>query len=183
MAGQRTQPGTIMGTLSYMSPEQARGLPVDRRTDIWALRMCALRDADGRAGILRRTTSDIVAKILERDPDWASLPAATPDAVHRVLRWALVKDAQRRLRHVGDASLELETSASSASRRETEPARRRWPMVAALVAAAILGAIIGAAVRTPLAYLRRRTPLRSGGQLHDSCRGVRGVAAECGHFA
>ena len=66
--------------------------------------------------------------------------------MHRVLRWALVKDAHRRLRHVGDAILELEAAAPSASRLDTEPGRRRWPMVAALVAAAMIAAVIGAAV-------------------------------------
>ena len=146
VALQHTQPGTIMGTPSYMSPEQVRGLPVDPRTDIWAFGCVLFEMLTGEPAFAGATMSDIVAKVLERDPEWASLPAATPDAMHRVLRWALVKDAHRRLRHVGDAILELEAAAPSASRLDTEPGRRRWPMVAALVAAAMIAAVIGAAV-------------------------------------
>jgi serine/threonine-protein kinase len=144
VAGHRTQSGTIMGTPPYMSPEQLRGLPVDRRTDIWAFGCVLFEMLTGKPAFSGPTTSDIVATVLERDPDWASLPAALPDAVKRVLRWALVKDAHRRLRHIGDAILELEGSASSTSRGDTAPAWRRWPIVAALVAATVVGTIIGA---------------------------------------
>ena len=142
VAVQHTLPGTIMGTPSYMSPEQVRGLPLDRRTDVWAFGCVLFEMLTGKQPFSGVTMSDVVAKVLERDPDWASLPAGIPDAMQRVLRWALVKDVHRRLRHVGDAILELEASGSSASRQE--PARRRWPLVTALVAAAIIGAVVGA---------------------------------------
>jgi len=141
---QHTRPGAIMGTPSYMSPEQARGLAVDRRTDVWAFGCVLFEMLTGKPSFSGATMTDIVAKVLEREPDWASLPQGLPDAMHRVLRWALVKDVHRRLRHVGDAILELEASASSASRHDVEPSRRRWPMVAALVGAATIGVIIGA---------------------------------------
>ena len=144
VAGQHTQPGTIIGTPSYMSPEQVRGLPVDRRTDVWAFGCVLFEMLTNKPAFPGATTSDIVAKVLERDPDWDSLPATIPEAMHRVLRWALVKDVHRRLRHVGDAILELETSASSPSRHDPEPVRRLWPMVGALVVAAVISAIIGA---------------------------------------
>jgi serine/threonine protein kinase len=137
---QQTQPGAVMGTPRYMSPEQARGLPVDRRTDVWAFGCVLFEMLTGKPAFSGATTTDIVAKVLERDPDWASLPEM-PDAMHRVLRWSLMKDAHRRLRHVGDAILELE---ATASRHDTPPARRRWPIVVGLVGAAIIGAIVGA---------------------------------------
>jgi serine/threonine-protein kinase len=139
-----TQPGTIVGTPSYMSPEQVRGLPLDPRTDIWAFGCVLFEMLTGKPAFPGATMSDIVAKILEGDPDWASLPTAMSDAMHRVVRWALAKDVHQRLRHIGDAILELEGSASSASRHDAGPAWRRWPVVAALVAATVIGTFIGA---------------------------------------
>jgi len=141
---QPTQPGTIIGTPSYMSPEQARGLPVDRRTDVWSFGCVLFEMLTGKSPFAGATSSDIVAKVLERDPDWASLPEALPEGMHRVLRWALVKDVHRRLRHVGDAILELESSAPSASRHDRQAARLRWPLLAGLMSAVIIGAIVGA---------------------------------------
>ena len=141
---QPTEPGTIIGTPSYMSPEQARGLAVDRRTDVWAFGCVLFEMLTGKAPFSGPTTSDIVAKVLEREPDWTLLPEAVPEAMQRVLRWALVKDVHRRLRHIGDAILELEASTVSTSRPETKPTWRRWPVVAALVGAAMIGASIGA---------------------------------------
>ena len=142
---QHTQTGRIMGTPSYMSPEQARGLPVDHRTDVWAFGCLLFEMVSGKAPFSGLTIPDIVAKILEREPDWALLPATTPEAVNRVLRWALAKEPQRRLRHVGDASLLLEASGSSVPRLNTETERRRFPVVVVSVAAALVGAFIGAA--------------------------------------
>jgi serine/threonine-protein kinase len=138
---QQTQPGAVMGTPRYMSPEQARGLPVDRRTDVWAFGCVLFEMLTGKPAFSGATITDIVARVLERDPDWASLPPGLPDAMQRVLRWALVKDVHRRLRHVGDAILELEASAANAS--QAGPPRRRWP-ITAFVGAAIVSAIVGA---------------------------------------
>ena len=144
MTVQSTQPGTIVGTPSYMSPEQARGLPVDRRTDVWAFGCVLFEMLTGKSAFSGATTSDIVAKVLEREPDWPSLPEGLPQAIHRVLRWALAKEAHRRLRHLGDAILELEEATANAPLHHTPPARRRWLMTAALVGAAMTGLITGA---------------------------------------
>ena len=143
---QPTESGFIIGTPSYMSPEQARGLAVDRRTDVWAFGCVLFEMLTGKSPFSGPTTSDIVAKVLEREPDWSLLPEAVPEAMHRVLRWALVKDVHRRLRHIGDAILELESSPSSTPRPDTTAAWRRWPVIAALVGAAMIGVIIGAVV-------------------------------------
>ena len=69
-----------MGTAAYMSPEQARGLPVDKRTDIWAFGCVLYEMLTGRVAFAGDTISDSIAKILEREPDWSALPAATPVA-------------------------------------------------------------------------------------------------------
>ena len=105
-----TQPGLILGTAPYMSPEQARGQAVDRRTDIWAFGCVLFEMITGKLAFAGPTISDVVASILEREPDWAALPEETPDAVRRVLRWALAKDPARRLHDIVDVRLELETA-------------------------------------------------------------------------
>jgi serine/threonine-protein kinase len=109
-----TATGIILGTAAYMSPEQARGQPLDKRTDIWSFG-CVLYEAlTGKPAFLGGTVSDTVAKILEREPDWKALPKETPAAVHHLLRRSLQKDRARRLRDVGDVGIEIEDSQSGA---------------------------------------------------------------------
>ena len=103
-----TQMGVILGTAAYMSPEQARGQPVDKRTDIWAFGCVCLEMLTGRAPFARDTVSDSIAAVLEREPDWALLPETTPAALRRLLRKCLEKDLRRRLRDIGDARMEIE---------------------------------------------------------------------------
>jgi len=112
-AATRTSPaqtvaGVILGTAGYMSPEQARGQPVDRRTDVWSFGCVLYEMLTGRAPFLRETVSDSVAAILEREPDWVALPNATPPAIQRLVARCLAKDRQHRLRDIGDARLEIE---------------------------------------------------------------------------
>jgi eukaryotic-like serine/threonine-protein kinase len=108
-----TSVGAVIGTAPYMSPEQARGAPVDRRTDIWAFGCVVFEMLTGRLAFDGNTRSDIVAGILEREPDWATVPPDTPAAVRRLLRRCLEKDHRRRTRDVGDIKLELEDIAST----------------------------------------------------------------------
>jgi serine/threonine-protein kinase len=103
-----TEAGMILGTPAYMSPEQARGKPVDKRVDIWAFGCVLVEMLSGRALFARETASDSLAAILERDPDWSALPGNTPLAVRRLLERCLKKDPQRRLRDIGEARLEIE---------------------------------------------------------------------------
>ena len=91
-----------------MSPEQARGRPVDKRSDIWAFGCVLYEMLTGRKAFDRETASDTMAAILEREPDWRRLPARTPAPVRRLLRRCLEKDVSRRLRDIGDACLELD---------------------------------------------------------------------------
>ena len=103
-----TGAGVILGTAAYMSPEQARGKIVDRRTDIWSFG-CVLYECLTRRQLFSgETVSDMIAKILEREPDWSVLPKDTPEKVRDLLRRCLDKDAKRRLRDIGEARLELE---------------------------------------------------------------------------
>src|SRR5690349_3710975 len=98
-----TRTGVILGTAAYMSPEQARGKPVDRRTDIWAFGCVVFELLTGRRAFLAETMSDTIAAILERSPDWTLLPTSTPVHVTRLLERCLDKDPKQRLRDIGDA--------------------------------------------------------------------------------
>jgi Tol biopolymer transport system component/tRNA A-37 threonylcarbamoyl transferase component Bud32 len=108
MALESMRSGVILGTAAYMSPEQARGKPLDKRTDIWSFG-CVLYEAlTGRRAFSGETISDIIAAILQKEPDWDALPQSAPDKARALLNRCLQKDRQRRLRDIGDAHLELE---------------------------------------------------------------------------
>jgi serine/threonine protein kinase len=100
--------GLIVGTPAYMSPEQARGQSVDKRTDIWAFGCVLYEVLSGKMAFAGNTVSDTVAAILEWDPDWTTLPPDTPRAVRRLVQRCLVKDPKQRLHDIGDARLEIE---------------------------------------------------------------------------
>ncbi len=104
----RTSEAVILGTAAYMSPEQARGKPVDQRADIWAFGCLLYEMLSGRQAFAGETVSDIIASILQREPDWSLLPPATSPAVCRLLRRCLQKDRHRRLHSAADVWLELE---------------------------------------------------------------------------
>jgi serine/threonine protein kinase/Tol biopolymer transport system component len=119
---------TILGTPAYMSPEQARGRALDKRTDIWSFGCVLFEMLTGRAAFADETISDTLARVLDRDVEWESLPASTPIRVRDLLRRSLHKDVNRRLRDIGDARLELEEASMplaepSAARREQRRGR------------------------------------------------------------
>jgi Tol biopolymer transport system component len=103
-----TMAGVILGTAAYMSPEQARGRAVDRRTDIWSFGCVLYECLVGKPLFGGETVSDTIAKILERDPDWSALPPKTPPRVRELLRRCLEKDAKKRQRDAGDIKIELD---------------------------------------------------------------------------
>lgn len=130
--------GAILGTPAYMSPEQARGQAVDRRTDIWAFGCVLYELLTGRAPFTGESHSDLIAAILDRDPDWRALPADTPLSLRRLLRRCLEKDRRQRLRDIGDALPDLAAPAGEPD--VTTPARPRTMgglMTVALIAAAL----------------------------------------------
>src|SRR4029077_10358546 len=93
----------IVGTPGYMSPEQARGEAVDKRTDIWAFGCLLYELLTGKRAFEGETLPDTIAAVLEREPDWQALPAKTPAKLRTLLRQCLQKDAGRRLPNIADA--------------------------------------------------------------------------------
>jgi serine/threonine-protein kinase len=152
-----TREGIILGTAAYMSPEQARGKAVDKRTDIWAFGVVLYEMLSGRVAFSGETLPDILAAILERKPDWGALPAATPPAIHTLLRRCLEGDLKRRLRDIGDVRLEIEDAlterapAGQAARTDGDTDRRKrlaW-MAGLLAIGAVAGVVIATRARTP----------------------------------
>lgn len=135
--------GTVMGTPAYMSPEQARGLPVDKRTDIWAFGCVLYEMLTGRAAFKAERASDVIAKIIEREPDLGVLPPDTPPGVRKVLLRALRKDPRERLRDIGDARIDLdETEAEThAATRLRKITWRGKSAIAALALAGVVAAV------------------------------------------
>ena len=103
-----TNAGMILGTAGYMSPEQARGLPVDRRTDIWAFGVVLCEMLSSRPLFAGETIADTLVKVLEREPDWNQLPARMPVALRKLLQRCLTKNPKDRLQAIGDARTLLE---------------------------------------------------------------------------
>ncbi len=152
-----TQVGVILGTAAYMSPEQARGKPVDRRGDIWAFGCVLYEMLTGRRPFdAGETVSDAVAAILRSDPDWTALPANTPAHVRTLLRRCLQKDPNKRLPHIGIARLEIDEGPADpvfvTSAKASAPApRSRWRLAAAIGFAVLTTAALTA---TAMWYLR-----------------------------
>jgi serine/threonine protein kinase/dipeptidyl aminopeptidase/acylaminoacyl peptidase len=145
-----TRAGVILGTAAYMSPEQARGKAVDRRTDVWSFGCVLYECLTGRQLHHGETVSDLIARILEREPDWTALPVTTPSRVRDLLKRCLRKDAKERLRDIGDARIELseaiahpETAAIAAAPvAKTRSSRIPWVIAALAVAAAVASLVL-----------------------------------------
>jgi hypothetical protein len=167
--------GVLLGTAAYMSPEQARGKPVDRRADMWAFGCVLYEMLTGRRAFEGETVTDTLSAVIGREPDWDLLPPNTPLATRRLLRRCLRKNLAERVRDVADARLELLESDEDAlfgvgggTGRETAEIRPGGRPIAGLAAAALAGAAVVAvawmlshsrAVRTmePLPSLRQVT--------------------------
>jgi len=120
-----TRAGMILGTAGYMSPEQARGKPVDKRADIWAFGVVLYEMLTGRMLFEGETVSDTLAAVLRSDIDFKALPANTPAGVRRLLERCLERDPKRRLRDMGDAWYEIDSPAAvSTAAPTTAPAKR-----------------------------------------------------------
>ena len=112
--------GLIVGTVGYMSPEQARGQEVDKRADIWAFGCVLYKMLAGRPAFSRGTVSDSIAAVLNSEPDWQALPPGLAPNIRRLLERCLEKSPKRRLRDIGDARHELEDAVSGAATPSVE---------------------------------------------------------------
>ncbi len=146
-----TEPGRIIGTPAYMSPEQARGQPTDKRTDIWSFGCVLYEMLTATVPFKGETISDTLANILQTEPEWHALPQSTPANIIVLLRRCLTKDPHHRLRDIGDASIEISETlhlpATAPAVRPAAPVRtlRRRPILIGLAVAAfvVLLAVVG----------------------------------------
>jgi Tol biopolymer transport system component len=168
-----TGAGVILGTAAYMSPEQARGKPVDRRTDIWSFGCLLYECLTGQQAFAGETVSDLIAMILQGEPDWSKLPAKTPEKLRLLLTRCLERDARRRLRDIGDARIEIEelqgsrvSRASSLHAAGTAAAagagagrgRPRWQSLAGAALLLLAGAAAGALTWSAVRSTRQESP-------------------------
>jgi len=158
MANTGTVAGVILGTAAYMSPEQARGKPVDKRADVWSFGVLLWEMLTGRTLFAGDTVTDVIASLVKEEPDLAALPKATPPAVRRLIARCLRKDPRTRLPDIGAARLELqdvragtavEVASPSGELEEVRRAERRsrsrerWAWAAALLVAVGLASFVG----------------------------------------
>ena len=143
--------GTILGTAAYMSPEQAKGRPADRRSDVWAFGCVLYEMLTGARAFEGEDVGDTLANILKSEPAWHLLSTDTPAAIRRLLRRCLQKDRHDRLQHMGDARLDVEEALRSSSDVVVAPARLSGRMLlvalAAIVVAGTIGVTVGRSVR------------------------------------
>ena len=146
-----TRAGAVLGTPRYMSPEQARCRPADRRTDIWSFGCVLFEALSGHAPFAAETGAETLAAVLKDEPDWSLLSDAPP-ALQRLVRRCLRKDPQRRLRDIADARIELEEFGSESQIGITQPVARpgrvgewmgRWPLLAGALTLALAAGLGG----------------------------------------
>jgi serine/threonine protein kinase len=163
-----TEAGMILGTAAYMSPEQARGKPVDKRADIWAFGVLLLEMLSGRRAYEGETSADIVASVVKDEVPFSRVPASTPTLVRRLLIRCLDKNPKNRLRDIGEARVVLDEVLTSPSQIELTSAASssKWPFFAIpLLALIAVGAGIGwwrSRQPVPLPLVRFDLDLRLG---------------------
>jgi eukaryotic-like serine/threonine-protein kinase len=161
-----TQAGIILGTAPYMSPEQARGKPVDRRADIWAFGVLLFEMLTGQPLYGGTTMSEILARVIEREPDLHRLPLTIPAPIRQLIRQCLTKNPRQRLRDIGDARLALEEylanpSAAQSSTGTTGPAAQSGStrLLVWLFGGVVLGALIAGTTVWRLRSSATRPPI------------------------
>jgi serine/threonine protein kinase/Tol biopolymer transport system component len=149
--------GVLLGTAAYMSPEQAKGRPADKRSDIWAFGCVLYEMLTAKRAFAGEDVGDTLAAVLRAEPDWTALPPSTPSIIRRLLRRCVEKDRKRRLDSAADARLEIEealTAPSVETAISTAPSRGAW---IALAIVAVAG-MIAMAVPT-VQHLRETAPI------------------------
>ena len=174
MTSAGTQAGLILGTAAYMSPEQARGKPVDRRADIWAFGVVLYEMLTGRRLFEGETVSDILAAVLKTDPDWSALPEALPDTIRRLLHRCLERDPKRRLHSAADAAIEIEESLTGATfetgstLQQPRFDRRPWILVGLLAVTLVVMISRGFVLpESPGVTTRLKVELSANGELSN----------------
>jgi serine/threonine protein kinase len=142
-----TRVGLIVGTAAYMSPEQARGAPVDKRTDIWAFGCVVYELLTGTRAFAGATLSDTVAAVLEHEPSWEALPPTTPQSIRRLLQRCLRKDRSSRVHDIADARIEIQEAIANTPHPASSASGRSRPIrgtaaIPWLVAAAAAGTLL-----------------------------------------
>ena len=185
-----TEAGVILGTAAYMSPEQARGKRLDRRSDVFSFGCVLYECLTGTRAFPGETVSDTLAAILRAEPDWTLLPAQTPAAVRKLLRRCLEKDLKRRLRDIGDARLEIDEAIASPDAEAATavvPRQRRAAPLLWILASALLGIVatfsVGRQFGRPTApavsqSVRAELPLPVGTTLDVADRPAIGVSPD-----
>jgi len=157
MAG-ATMAGAVLGTAPYMSPEQARGKAVDEQADIWSFGCVLYELLSGRRAFDGETSSDAIAAVLTRDPDWTALPSVTPPGIRRLLERCLQKDSTRRLHDIADARVEIDDARASLPALRESQGRSR-ARVAAWIAAGAGAAIAAWGMGVLGSYVRSNAAL------------------------
>jgi serine/threonine protein kinase/Tol biopolymer transport system component len=135
----RTVEGRILGTPAYMSPEQARGQPVDKRTDIWGFGCVLYEMLTARRPFEGSTQADTIAHVLERDPDWSAIPSGTPGSVSKLMRRCLEKEPTKRLTHIGEAREEIAAALTAVPTPQADGVGRLRSLVASPLVLGIMG--------------------------------------------
>jgi Tol biopolymer transport system component len=153
-----TQAGIILGTAAYMSPEQAAGSLVDKRSDVWAFGVVLFEMLTGRRVFTGETVSHVLASVLKSDPDWTTVPASVPPRVVTVLRRCLQKDRKHRIRDIGDVNLALEGTFETAVPQTMAAPSAKGERLAWIAALAVAAAAIVALAIPAVRYLRETPP-------------------------
>ena len=151
--------GVLLGTAAYMSPEQARGKTVDKRTDIWAFGCVLFEMLTGRRAFDGEGVSDTIASVLRGEPDWTALPRDTPPSIRRLLRRAVEKDRRRRLPDAADIRLEIDEAEHEPDAVIAPGAPRAW------ITAASVMALVVASLAFPAIRHLREAPLLSPSEM------------------
>ncbi|MBI3665202.1 MAG: protein kinase [Acidobacteria bacterium] len=186
-----TREGVILGTAAYMSPEQARGKALDKRTDIWSFGCVLYEMLAGRQAFGGESISDSMAAILRGEPDWSKFPAGTPSSVQTMLRRCLQKEPKQRLHDIADARIEIEEAlaapaVTASPRPPLSPSRRLLIAVVLILPVAFAGGMWWHGLRTPPAIqwsgellggstIAMAPRISPDGQLHRSVEVPRGI--------
>ena len=175
-----TAEGIVVGTAAYMSPEQARGQMIDRRSDIWSFGCVLFEMLTSRRAFVGATVPDIIAAVIEREPEWNSLPAALPMSIRRLILRCLHKDPRRRLHDIADARLEIDDAlanpAGSLAVSPSDPSKTRRDRMRGFAVGVLVAALLG----TTTFLIQRRSASESPPVFSRIVRLTSGPAIEFG---